>query len=61
MLTGDNRRSAQAMAAQVGMDRVLAEVLPHDKAEQVRSLRAQGRKVAMVADGVNDACPGAGE
>ncbi|MFI1714162.1 heavy metal translocating P-type ATPase [Streptomyces litmocidini] len=55
LLTGDHRAVAEAVAAEVGIDEVIAEVLPEEKAEVVRRLRAEGRTVAMVGDGVNDA------
>ncbi|MGP3755595.1 heavy metal translocating P-type ATPase [Streptomyces sp. IBSNAI001] len=55
LLTGDNKAVAESVAAEVGIDQVIAEVMPQDKAEVVRKLQAEGRTVAMVGDGVNDA------
>jgi Cu+-exporting ATPase len=55
MITGDNDKAAQAIATELGIERVLVEVLPQDKAEKVRAMQAEGARVAFVGDGINDA------
>ena len=55
MLTGDNRRTAEAIRRQMDIDKVIAEVLPQDKEREIAALQKEGKTVAMIGDGVNDA------
>ena len=55
MLTGDNRKTAEAIQKELNLDRVVAEVLPQDKEQEIRAMQDQGKRVAMIGDGINDA------